>query len=64
MFLTPPRPEIYVTDPDRPHGLAEAVAEHERQVGADEALGYEVKALPKVGVEERVGLVVRGSGAK
>jgi len=30
VFLTPPWPEIYVTDPERRHGLDMAVAEYER----------------------------------
>ncbi|AEQ52927.1 hypothetical protein KKY_2932 [Pelagibacterium halotolerans B2] len=57
VFLTPPWPEIYVTDPERQHGFEEAVAEYERLERAYPALGYEVVVLPKIGVSERVDFV-------
>ena len=53
VFLTPPWPEIYRTDPERRHGLDMALAEYSRLLQIYPSLGYEVSILPKVGVEER-----------
>jgi predicted ATPase len=59
VFLTPPWPEIYVTDAERPHGLAAAVAEYEHLLAAYPGLGYETIVLPKVDVAARADLVLR-----
>jgi predicted ATPase len=58
VFLTPPWPEIYVTDPERRHGFDEAVAEYARlqEVYAD--LGYECVVLPKNGITERADFIL------
>lgn len=53
VFMTPPWPEIYMTDADRRHDLAAGVAEYERLLRVYPDLGYEVDVLPKVGVSER-----------
>jgi predicted ATPase len=58
VFLTPPWPEIYATDPERRHGLDEALAEYERLLEVYPSLGYEVVVLPKVGVAERADFVL------
>lgn len=58
VFLTPPWPEIYGTDPERRHGLDAAMAEYERLLQAYPALGYEVVVLPKTGVAERADFVL------
>lgn len=58
VFLTPPWPEIYVTDGERRHGLTEAVAEYERLLTACGDLGYDTIILPKVGVAARADLVL------
>lgn len=58
VFLTPPWPEIYGTDPERRHGLDAASAEYERLLEAYPALGYEVVVLPKVSVAERADFVL------
>jgi predicted ATPase len=58
VFLTPPWPEIYGTDPERRHGLDAAMAEYERLLEAYPALGYEVLVLPKVSVAERAEFVL------
>jgi len=58
VFLTPPWPEIYGTDPERRHGFDAAVAEYERLLAAYPALGYEVVILPKTGVAERADLLL------
>jgi predicted ATPase len=53
VFLTPPWPEIYATDAERRHDLADALAEYDRLLTVYPSLGYEVIVLPKVGVSER-----------
>lgn len=58
VFLTPPWREIYVTDSERQHGFAEAVAEYERLEGAYPALGYDVVVLPKTGVSARADFIL------
>jgi predicted ATPase len=35
VFLTPPWPEIYIGDPERRHGLGDAIAEYERLGAVD-----------------------------
>jgi predicted ATPase len=52
VFLAPPWPEIYVSDEERRHGLAEAVAEYGRLVEVYPLLGYDIHILPKVSVAE------------
>ena len=42
VFLTPPWPEIYVTDAERRHGLEAAMAEYARLMSVYSSLGYEV----------------------
>ena len=54
VFLAPPWPDIFVTDPARQHGFDEAVAEYDRLRTALPALGYEVRLLPKTPVADRV----------
>lgn len=58
VFLTPPWPEIFVTDPERRHGFAEAVAEYERLVGAYDRLGYELVDIPQAPVHDRAEFVI------
>lgn len=58
VFLTPPWPEIYVTDSERRHGFADAVAEYERLTAVYPSIGYEVVVLPKVSVTERADFVL------
>jgi predicted ATPase len=59
VFLTPPWPEIYRSDPERRHGIEDAEAEYFRLLEAYPALGYEVSILPKVSVSERADFVER-----
>ncbi len=59
VFLTPPWPEIYETDGERQHSLAEAEKEYERLLREYPALGYEPIILPKVSVAERADFVER-----
>jgi len=53
IFLAPPWPEIYVTDPERRHDLDEALTEYSRLLEVYPLLGYEVSLLPKVGMSDR-----------
>jgi len=58
VFMTPPWPEIYVNDPERPHGFEAAVAEYERLLAAYAALDYAVVILPKAAVSVRADFVL------
>ena len=58
VFLAPPWPDIYETDPERRHGLEDARAEYDRLAGVYPELGYDVLVLPKVTVAERAALVL------
>ncbi|MGO4125288.1 AAA family ATPase [Inquilinus sp. YAF38] len=58
VFLAPPWPEIYGTDPERRHGLDAAITEYERLLQDYPVLGYEVVILPKVSVAERADFVL------
>lgn len=53
VFLVPPWPEIYVTDPERRHGFEAGLAEYERLERDYPALGYAVVVLPKTSVAAR-----------
>lgn len=59
VFLTPPWPEIYQTDPDRRHGYDDAVAEYDRLVTAYALLGYETVILPKIPVIARADFMLK-----
>lgn len=58
VFLTPPWPEIYVSDPERRHGFDEAVTEYDRLAAIYPTLGYEVIILPKMPVANRADFVL------
>jgi predicted ATPase len=58
VFLAPPWPEIYETDPERRSGLDAALAEYSRLLEAYPSLGYEVSVLPKIGVPERADFIL------
>jgi predicted ATPase len=58
IFLAPPWPEIYVTDPERRHGFGEAIAEYERLREAYRDLGYDCVVLPKAAVAERADFIL------
>ena len=62
VFMTPPWPEIYVTDAERRHALADAEPEHHRLLGEYPTLGYEPVILPKVSVAERCDFILRTLG--
>lgn len=58
VFVTPPWPEIYTTDPERRHGFDEAVAEYIRLASVYPALGYDVVILPKIAVAGRADFIL------
>jgi predicted ATPase len=58
VFLTPPWPEIYVTDDARRHSLADAIPEFDRLCLTYPRLGYEVVLLPRIGVAQRADFVL------
>jgi predicted ATPase len=58
VFLTPPWPEIFVTDPERRHGFDDAIAEYERLARAYTQLGYRLVVLPKTRVEARADVIM------
>ena len=58
VFLTPPWPEIYVSDQERQHDMGEAIAEYERLVVAYGELGYDAIILPKSSVPDRARFVL------
>ncbi|WP_010141952.1 AAA family ATPase [Oceanicola sp. S124] len=62
VFLTPPWPQIHVTDATRPHGLAEAIAEHERLAQLYPALDHEVVEIPRASLGQRVDFIVNAIG--
>ncbi len=62
VFLTPPWPEIYQTDAERRHSLADAIPEYERLLKVYPALGYEVTLLPRIPVAARADLVLETLG--
>ena len=58
-FLAPPWPEIYVTDPERRHGIDAAMVEYRHLLTVYASLGYEAVILPKASVVERADFVLR-----
>ncbi len=58
VFLTPPWPEIYERDAERPQRIDEAIAEYKRLVVSYDELGYQPIVLPKVSVSERAAFVL------
>ena len=58
VFLTPPWPEIYVTDRERRHSFEAALDGYLRSIDVYPSLGYEVSILPKVAVAERADFIL------
>ncbi|MBB3595011.1 putative ATPase [Rhizobium sp. BK529] len=59
VFMTPPWPEIYHADAERRLKIEDAIAEYERLRQVFPALGYRVRVLPKLAVEQRADFVLR-----
>lgn len=58
VFMAPPWPEIYETDPERRHGFETGLPEYYRLEKTLPLLGYEVITLPKVEVSARADFVL------
>jgi predicted ATPase len=58
VFLAPPWPDIYATDPDRRHAFEAAVEEFHRIDRALHDLGHRVLILPRKPVAERLDFVL------
>jgi predicted ATPase len=58
VFMTPPWPEIYVTDAERRLGFRAGIEEYERLRQELPALGYDVVLLPKVTPSARAEFVL------
>lgn len=65
VFMTPPWPEIYVTNSERRHGFQTAMAEYQRLMETLPTLGYDVVNLPKLPPSARADFVLTtlGDGA-
>ncbi|WBV41764.1 AAA family ATPase [Pseudoroseomonas cervicalis] len=59
VFLTPPWPELYATDAERRHSLADAIAEHQRLRRAYARLAYRSLELPRIGIAARADALLR-----
>jgi len=53
---------LFVSDGERQHDFASAVAEYDRLAAAYPALGYDVILLPKVSVAERLAFILERVG--
>ena len=63
VFMTPPWPEIYVTDAEeRRHDFEAATAEYQRLTETLPMLGYDVISLPKTSPSERADFVLATLG--
>jgi predicted ATPase len=58
VFITPPWPEIFRTDPERRHSYEDALAEYRLLPDAYRELGYQVVEIPKAPVSERVDFIL------
>lgn len=59
VFMTPPWPEIFVSDAARKHAFSEAVAEFDALRLSYPAKGYALRMIPQSPVAERVDWVLR-----
>jgi predicted ATPase len=57
VFIAPPWPEIFTQDAERKQSLEEAEATHHALAAAYSSLGYELVALPRASVAERMAFV-------
>ena len=62
VFMTPPWPEIYVTDSERRHGFEAATAEYRRLMKTLPVLGYDAVVLPKSSPTARADFVLATLG--
>jgi predicted ATPase len=59
VFVTPPWPEIYVTDAERRHTFDEGVAHHRAELAAYLACGYVPLEVPRAPIEDRVAFILQ-----
>ncbi|WP_244484876.1 AAA family ATPase [Bradyrhizobium tropiciagri] len=64
VFMTPPWPEIYVTDSERRHGFEAATTEYHRLMQTFPMLGYDVAILPKSSPSARADFVLATLGGE
>ncbi|WP_417583608.1 AAA family ATPase [Pelagibacterium sp.] len=62
VFMTPPWPEIFVTDGERRHGFEDSVAEYDRLCGVYPQLGYQIREIGRMGVGARADFVLDALG--
>ncbi|MEP5729334.1 MAG: AAA family ATPase [Sulfitobacter sp.] len=62
VYVTPPWPEIYVTDADRKHSMDDAKTEYLRLNKAFFELGYDICELPKTSVCDRANFILADLG--
>ena len=62
VFMTPPWPEIFVSDAERRHDMASAIHEYERLLRAYASLGYETTILPKTSISARADFILSALG--
>lgn len=58
VFLTPPWPEIFVTDQERRHSIEDAIPEYLHLLDVYPSLGYTPVVVPKTSVSERADFVL------
>jgi predicted ATPase len=58
VFIAPPWPDIYRTDPERRHDLEQGIEEYQRLLCGFGKLDYEINILPKTGVAARADFVL------
>ncbi|MDX6751732.1 AAA family ATPase [Geminicoccaceae bacterium 1502E] len=63
VFILPPWPAIYTNDGERRQSPEEAERTYEAMVAIYAEQGYELVAVPRLPVEERLAFVLRESGA-
>jgi predicted ATPase len=59
VFVTPPWPDIYVTDAERRHTFDEGVAHHRAEIAAYIACGYALLEVPRAPVADRVAFILQ-----
>ncbi|MBR0895652.1 AAA family ATPase [Bradyrhizobium tropiciagri] len=62
VFMTPPWPEIYVTDAERRHGFEAATTEYQRLMETLPTLDYDLVVLPKIPPYARADFVLATLG--
>lgn len=58
VFITPPWEKIFVNDSERIETISDAIVAHEFITKTYSDLGYELKELPKISIEERVDFIL------